>query len=36
MCSKDNFFQTFEIEGEEFQHYMWEWLRRVSKYYEGK
>ena len=33
MCSKDCFFQKFEVHDEEFQWYMHEFLRRVDQYY---
>jgi len=33
MCSKDCFFQKFEVHDEEFQGYMYEFLRRVDEYY---
>ena len=36
MCTKDNYFQKFTIQGPEFQKYMWEWLRRVDLYYEKR
>ena len=33
MCSKDNYYQEFVIEGAEFQKYMHNFLRRVDEYY---
>jgi hypothetical protein len=33
MCTKDNYFQKFIVSGNEFQRYMWDWLRRVDQYY---
>ena len=33
MCSKDNFYQEFIIEGEEYKKYKHKWLRRVDEYY---
>ena len=33
MCSTDNFYQEFVVEGEQFQQYMFEFLRRVDEYY---
>ncbi len=33
MCSADNFYQEFVVEGEQFQKYMFEFLRRVDEYY---
>ena len=32
MCTKDNYFQKFEVKDEEFQRFSWEWLRRVDKF----
>ena len=36
MCSKDNFYQEFIIEGEEYKKYKHKWLRRVDEYYKGR
>jgi len=36
MCSKDNFYQEFVIEGLEFQKYKHNFLRRVDEYYQGR
>ena len=36
MCSKDNYYQEFIIQGEEFKKYTYKWLERVSKYYEQR
>jgi len=36
MCSKDNYYQEFVIEGEEYRQYKYKWLGRVSKYYEQR
>ena len=33
MCTPDNIFQKFVVKEEEFQRYMWGWLRRVSEFY---
>ena len=33
MCSKDNFYQEFVVEGEEFQQYKFNFLGRVDEYY---
>jgi len=33
MCSKDCFFQKFEVHDKEFQGYMHKFLRRVDEYY---
>ena len=36
MCSKDNYYQEFIIEGAEYRKYKHKWLERVNKYYESK
>ena len=36
MCSKDNYYQEFIIEGEEYRKYKHKWLRRVDEYYKGR
>ena len=36
MCSKDNFYQEFVVEGEEFQKYKHNFLRRVDEYYKTR
>jgi genome maintenance exonuclease 1 len=36
MCTKDNLFQRFEVEGQEFVNYQHEFLRRVDQYYKNK
>ena len=36
MCSKDNYYQEFIIEGKEFQKYKHNFLRRVNEYYEKR
>jgi len=33
ICTKDNYFQKFEFDGNEFRHAKFEWLRRVDQYY---
>ena len=33
MCSKDGYFQKFEVNEEEFRQYKFKWLARVSEYY---
>ena len=33
MCTPDNFFQKFTINGREFRELKWEWLKRVDDYY---
>ena len=34
MCTPDNFFQKFTVNGSEFRELKWEWLGRVNQYYE--
>ena len=36
MCSKDNYYQEFIVEGEEFQKYKFNFLRRVDEYYKER
>jgi len=36
MCSKDNYYQEFVIEGKEFQKYKHQFLRRVDEYYKKR
>ena len=36
MCSKDNYFQRFVVNGNEFKQYKHKWLRRVDEYYKQK
>ena len=36
MCSKDNYYQEFVVEGNEFQKYMHNFLRRVDEYYSSR
>ena len=36
MCSKDNYFQRFIVNGNEFKQYKHKWLRRVDEYYNQK
>ena len=36
MCSKDNYYQEFVIEGAEYKKYKYKWLERVSKYYDKR
>ncbi len=33
MCTPDNFFQKFTINGREFRELKWEWLQRLDNYY---
>ena len=36
MCTPDNFFQRFLINGSEFREWKWKWLQKVSDYYESR
>ena len=36
MCTPDNFFQRFLVNGSEFREWKWKWLRKISDYYELK
>ena len=36
MCTPDNFFQRFLVNGSEFREWKWKWLQKVSDYYELK
>jgi len=36
MCSKDNYYQEFIIEGDEFKEYQHKWLGKVSDYYKQR
>ena len=36
MCTPDNFFQRFIVNGERFRYYKSEWLRRLDAYYNLK
>jgi len=36
MCTPDNYFQRFIVNGQRFKNYKSEWLRRVDKYYNLK
>ena len=33
MCTPDNFYQRFLVNGGEFRKWKWEWLRRIDAYY---
>ena len=33
MCTPDNFFQKFTVNGREFRELKWEWLKKVDNYY---
>jgi CRISPR/Cas system-associated exonuclease Cas4 (RecB family) len=36
MCTPDNFFQRFLVNGSEFREWKWEWLRKIDQYYGKK
>ena len=36
MCTPDNFFQKFTINGREFRELKWEWLKKIDQYYGKK
>jgi len=36
ICTPDNFFQRFIVNGQRFKHYKSEWLKRVDAYYKLK
>jgi genome maintenance exonuclease 1 len=36
ICTPDNFFQRFIVNGDRFRHYKSEWLKRVDRYYSEK
>ena len=36
MCTPDNYFQRFIVNGQRFKHYKSEWLKRLDKYYDMK
>tara|TARA_R100001591_G_scaffold113003_1_gene125848 strand:- start:1752 stop:2444 length:693 start_codon:yes stop_codon:yes gene_type:complete len=36
MCTKDNYFQRFEVKDKEFQQFSLKWLRRVDKFHSNK
>ena len=36
MCSKDNYYQEFVIQGEEYRQYKYLWLKKVGQYYKQK
>jgi len=36
MCSKDGYFQKFEVSDEEFRQYMYKWLSKVGQYHSQK
>ena len=34
MCTPDNFFQRFIVNGSEFREWKWKWLKKIDQYYE--
>ena len=36
MCTPDNFFQKFTVNGREFRELKWEWLDKIDQYYSIK
>ena len=36
MCTPDNFFQRFLVNGSEFREWKWEWLKKIDQYYAKK
>ena len=36
MCTPDNFFQRFIVNGSEFREWKWEWLKKIDQYYGKK
>ena len=36
MCTPDNFFQRFIVNGSEFREWKWKWLRKIDQYYGKK
>ena len=36
ICTPDNFFQRFIINGKRFREYMWKWLDKINQYYDLK
>ena len=35
MCTPDNFFQRFFVNGPEFREWKWKWLQKISDYYKS-
>ena len=33
MCTPDNFFQRFIVNGSEFREFKWKWLKKIDQYY---
>ncbi len=36
MCTPDNFFQRFLVNGSEFREWKWKWLKKVDDYYKSQ
>ena len=36
MCTPDNFFQRFLVNGSEYREWKWEWLKKIDQYYGKK
>ena len=36
MCTPDNFFQRFIVNGSEFREWKWKWLKKIDQYYAKK
>ena len=36
ICTPDNYFQRFLVNGSEFREWKWKWLQKVSDYYKSK
>ena len=36
MCTPDNYFQRFIVNGSEFKEYKWKWLQKIDQYYGKK
>ena len=34
MCTPDNFFQRFIVNGSEFREWKWKWLKKIDQYYD--
>jgi len=33
MCTPDNYFQRFIVNGSEFKEWKWKWLQKIDEYY---
>ena len=36
MCTPDNFFQRFIVNGSEFREWKWKWLKKIDEYYKNQ